>query len=168
MGSVAAAAGAVWAFFRRQIRDWWAPYRAGFEGAAQVPRLAGDMETLAGAVNLLTLHMRARGDTEIDTAQFETDAEGANTYVNLTYARWLGVGKVELMGWGWINFVAPEDRIRVRQEWDACRREHRKYNIRFKFLDAGGDPFQVDVLAMPIPESPPAKQWLGVIRKVVE
>ena len=56
----------------------------------------------------------------------------------------------------------------VRAEWDLCREEHRKYSIRFRMLDSGGEVITVDVLAIPVPESPPAKQWLGVIRRVVE
>ena len=168
LGSVAGALGTAWLFFRRKILSWWAPYRAGIEGAAQVPALARDVENMTGAIGLLTLHVRARSDIDIETAQFESSASGENTYVNLTYARWLGVGKAELMGWGWINFVHPEDRIRVRREWDSCRAEHRKYNVRFRFLDACGEEFSVDALATPIPDAPPAKSCIGVIRRVVE
>lgn len=168
LGSLGFSGGVIWAFFRKRLAAWWHPYKAGLAGAAQVPDLKRDVEQMATSVNLLTLHVRARSDIDIEAAQFESNADGANTYVNLTFARWLGVGKAELLGWGWINFVHPDDRIFVRQEWDACRREHRKYNIRFRFLDAGGEPIPVDVLATPIPEAPPAKQWLGVIRKIVQ
>ena len=168
LGSLATGLGVVWAFFRRRIREWWKPYSEGFKGAAQVPGLKADIEMMGKSLNLVTMHIRARGDTDIERGQFETNAEGANTYVNLTFARWLGVGKAELLGWGWINFVHPDDRIYVRQEWDSARREHRVYNVRFRFLDAGGEEFAVDVLATPIPEAPPAKSWLGVIRRVVE
>ncbi len=168
LGSVATGLGAIWLFARKQIAAWWQPYKNGFEGAAQVPALKNDVEHMSASLSLLTLHVRARGDIDIETAQFESNADGANTYVNLTFARWLGVGKAELLGWGWINFVHPDDRIRVRQEWDACRLEHRKYSVRFRFLDPDGESFPVDVLATPIPEAPPAKQWIGVIRRVVE
>lgn len=167
----AGAAGALWGMwlaFRKRIKQWWSPFQDAIEGAKQLPRLTTDVETLTRMVHLQTMHLRARSDTDIATAQFETDAEGANTYVNLTFARWLGVGKNELMGWGWVNFVHPDDRIRVRAEWDLCREEHRKYSIRFRMLDSGGEVITVDVLAIPVPESPPAKQWLGVIRRVVE
>lgn len=166
--SVAGAVGAVWVFFRKRIREWWRPYREGLQGAAAVPKLEAAVGTVERAVHLMTMHIRAQGDTDIERGQFETDESGANTYVNLTYARWLGVGKVELLGWGWVTFVHPDDRIAVRGEWDACRAEHRVFNKRFRMLDSGGDAFTVDVLATPIPESPPAKRWLGVIRKVVD
>lgn len=167
LGSVAGGIGAAWMLFRRKLSAWWAPYKAGIQGSAQVPAMAKEMEVLAGQVHLLTLHVRARGDIDISTAQFETDATGQNIEVNLTYARWLGVGKGELLRWGWINFVHPDDRIRVRKEWDSCRTEHRTYSIRFRMLDVGGEVFTVDVLATHIPEDPPAKKWLGVMRRVV-
>ena len=168
LGTLGTGIAAAWLFFRRRLNDWWRPYKEGITGAAQVPTLAKDIENMAGALGLLTLHVRARGDIDIETAQFESGPNGENTYVNLTYARWLGVGKTELLGWSWINFVHPDDRVRVRREWDSCRAEHRKYNIRFRFLDTGGEPFEVDVLATPIPDAPPAKSWIGVIRRVVE
>ena len=167
LGSLGLSGGVIWAFFRKRLAAWWDPYKTGLQGAAQVPKLAKDVEQVTAAMSLLTMHVRVSGDIAMEAAQFETGPDGANTYVNQTFARMLGVGKAELMGWGWINFVHPDDRIHVRQEWDACRREHRKYSIRFRFLDAGGEEIPVDVLAMPIPESPPAKQWLGVIRRVV-
>lgn len=168
LGSAVGVLGAVWVFFRRRIRQWWDPYRQGLQGAAELPELRCEVEKIGKSMYLLTAHVRAQGDTDIERGQFEADATGANTYVNLTYARWLGVGKAELSGWGWVNFVHPDDRIRVRKEWDACRAEHRVYNVRYRMLDADGEDFEVDALATPIPESPPAKRWLGVIRKVVD
>ena len=168
LGSIGLSGGAIWLAFRKRLAAWWCPYKEGLEGAAKVPELVRDVERMSASLHLLSLHVRARGDIDIETAQFEANAEGANTYVNLTYARWLGIGKAELMGWGWVNFVHPDDRIRVRKEWDACRLEHRKYNVRFRFLDTGGEAFMVDALATPIPDAPPAKQWIGVLRRVVE
>lgn len=168
LSSAAGTIGEAWLLFRRRIQTWWAPYKAGIQGSAQVPQLRSEVEVVSKSVHLMMMHVRAQGDTDIERAQFEADATGANTYVNLTYARWLGVGKAELGGWGWVNFVHPDDRLRVRREWDACRMEHRVYNIRYRMLDADGEAFEVDALATPIPESPPAKRWLGVIRKVVD
>lgn len=168
LSTVAGALGTAWVFFRKRIREWWRPYREGLQGAAAVPRLQSSIGVVENAVRLMTMHIRAQGDTDIERGHFETDESGANTYVNLTYARWLGVGKAELLGWGWVNFIHPEDRARVRAEWEACRAEHRVYNLRFRMLDADGGTFMVDVMATPIPENPPAKRWLGVVRRVAD
>ncbi|MGH8073668.1 MAG: PAS domain-containing protein [Lysobacter sp.] len=167
LGSLASAGAAVWLFFRKKLRRWWAPYRAGFEGMSEVPALRSDVADVRKSIGMLAMQVRARGDVNIEQAEFEADATGANTYANLTYARWLGVGKAELLGWNWVNFLHPEDRLAVRREWDSCREEHRVYSMRYRMIDADGEEFTVDAIATPIPEAPPAKQWLGVIRRVV-
>lgn len=167
-GTILGALGAIWLAVRKRIGRWWEPYRKGLEGAAQVPVLTDRIDALDHNVSTLSLSIRAQGDTDIERGLFEADSTGANTYVNLTYARWLGVGRNELLGWDWVNFVHPEDRIRVRTEWDACRREHRKYGVRFRFVDSDGETLTVDALAFPIPDSPPARQWNGVLRRVVD
>lgn len=167
LGSVGSAAATIWLFFRKRIQAWWAPYRAGFNGMSELPALRCDVGEVRKSIGMLTMQVRARGDVNIEHAEFEADATGANTYANLTYARWLGVGKAELLGWNWVNFVHPDDRLMVRREWDSCRKEHRVFNLRYRMIDADGEEFSVDSLATPIPEAPPAKHWLGVIRRVV-
>lgn len=174
IGILASGAGTIWLFFRKRMRAWWAPYRKGIDGMADLPSMRKSVEAgrqeisgLSQQVEMLNLTMRARDDINIEAAEFECAIDGSNSYVNQTYARWLGVGKSELLGWGWVNFVHPEDRDSVRREWDQCRAEHRVYNRRLRLVDSDGDIILVDALATPIPEAPPAKQWIGVLRRVV-
>lgn len=127
----------------------------------QKHRIAGMQATLTD----LHLEMRARADLNIDAAEFTCDHDGSVTNVNQTFARWIGVGKAELVGWGWINYVHIDDRDRVRREWDACVKEHRVYNIKYRLVEADGDITHVHTVATPIPDAPPARQWVGVIRK---
>lgn len=159
--------GTGWLFFRKRLRAWWKPYQAGLHGMSELPAMRHEISDIRKSIAMVAMTVRARGDVNIEHAEFEADATGANTYANLTYARWLGVGKAELLGWNWINFVHPDDRVAVRHEWDSCRSEHRVYNMRYRMIDADGDEIHVDALAAPIPDAPPAKQWLGVIRRVV-
>lgn len=167
LGTLLAGAGVVWAFFRKRLRVWWAPYRAGIDGMADLPEMHKSIDKLQVNVSVLAMQMRARGDINIEAAEFEADATGAVTYVNLTYARWLGVGKGELLGWGWVNFLHPEDRNRVRFEWDECRKQHRVFNLRYRIVSIDNETITVDALITPIPEAPPARSWIGVMRRVV-
>lgn len=173
-GIVAGGVGTVWLFFRKKLRSWWGPYRKGLEGMAELPSIRKSVEAsrqeiggLTQQVGMMNLMMRARGDINIEAGEFECGVDGSNTYVNQTYARWIGVGKSELLGWGWVNFVHPDDRDGVRREWDLCRTEHRVYNRRHRIVDSDGLVILVDTLATPIPDAPPAKQWIGVMRRVV-
>lgn len=174
IGTLATGAGAVWVFFRKRLRAWWAPYRAGIDAMAEVPAMRTGIEScdrnlgeLRSSMGLIALHMRARADINIEAAEFECDSTGACTYANRTYARWLGVGKADLIGWNWINYLHPDDRIAVRHEWDACRQEHRIFSKRYRLVDDDGEEILVDTLVTPIPDAPPAKQWLGMMRRVV-
>ena len=173
-GILASGAGAVWLFFRKKLNAWWSPYRKGIEGMAELPSVRKSVEAsrkeiagLTQQVGMMNLMMRARGDINIEAAEFECGQDGSNTYVNQTYARWLGVGKAELLGWGWVNFIHPEDRDGVRREWDLCRAEHRVYRLRHSIIASDGEVILVDTIATPVPDAPPAKQWIGVMRRVV-
>ena len=110
--------------------------------------------------------MWAENDTDESIARFHCDTDGENTYVNQTYARWLGVGKAELLGWNFLNVIHPEDADRVRTHWDQCRREHRQYRMTHRMVASGGAIITVAVTVTPIPEDGAAKQWVGFARKV--
>ena len=123
------------------------------------------MASMQATLTDLHLEIKARGDLNTDVAEFTCASEGNVTYVNQTLARWLGVGKQELLGWGWINYVHIDDRDRVRREWMACVKEHRTLSIHYRLVEADGDVTKVHAVATPIPDAPPARQWVGVIRK---
>ena len=125
----------------------------------------GRMAHMQATLTDLHLEIKARGDLNIDVAEFTCASEGNVTYVNQTLARWLGVGKQELLGWGWINYVHIDDRDRVRREWMACVKEHRTLSVHYRLVEADGGITNVHAVATPIPDAPPARQWVGVIRK---
>lgn len=173
LGTIASGIGAVWLFFRKRLARWWLPYRTGIDAMAEIPGIRESVDAARKEVSevrislgMLGLQVRARGDINTEAAEFECGADGSNTSVSQTYARWIGVGKFELLGWGWVNYVHVEDRTRVRAEWNQCRLEHRVFNMRYRVISADGDVIDVDTMITPIPDAPPAQQWLGVMRKV--
>lgn len=173
-GILASGAGAVWLFFRKKLRTWWHPYRMGIEGMAELPSVRRSVEAgrveitgLTQQVGMMNLMMRARGDINIEAAEFEAAEDGTFTYISQTFARWLGVGKSDLAGTRWINWVHPEDRDGVREEWRLCREEHRIYNRRHRWVTSDDEVLLIDTVATPIPDAPPAKQWIGVMRRVI-
>lgn len=171
---IAGAVGAAWLFFRKKLSAWWSPYRKGLEGMTELPSIRRSVEAgrqeisgLTQQVGMMNLMMRARGDINIEAGEFECAADGTWTYVNQTLARWLGVGKGELLIWGWLNSIPPAERAEVRAEWASCRLEHRVFNRRHHIVASDGEEILVDTIATPIPDAPPAKQWIGVMRRVV-
>jgi len=190
VGTAVAGGLAVW--YRKRIVGWRKFWREVFEGLRSVPELKSDVKgiryyvapngggslmdavartetavcSLTEQMDLLVSTMSAQNDTDDEIARFHAGPDGQNTYVNQLYARWLAVGKAELLGWGYMNFVHPEDLPRVRRNWDLSRAEHRQYRDRYRLVSANGEVFEVDTIATPIPESLPTKRWVGSIRKV--
>lgn len=121
---------------------------------------------LADQVEMIVQTTVAENDADEDLARFHRDAAGGNTYVNRLYARWIGVGKSELLGWNYLNYIHPEDVDRVRKAWETCRKEHRQYRIHYRLVNIRGESFSVEVIATPIPDSAPAKRWVGSIRRL--
>lgn len=109
--------------------------------------------------------LRTQSDLS-DDGQFQCTPAGSNTFVNLTYARLLGVGKADLIGNAWKNYIAPEDAARFLAANAAALAEHRPFNDRCHMVRSDGDRVLVDVTMYPDPERPPAERWFGRIREV--
>lgn len=173
LGFMAAGVATLWAFFRKQIKVWWAPYRAAVDSMADIPGIKHsvdqgrvEIQLVGTQVKMLTLVSRVRADGNHETAEFESAVDGSNTYVNQTYARWLGVGKNELLGWRWLNYIHSEDVQSVREEWGMCRAQHRPYRQHYRMVAANGTEFNVETICIPVPDAPPAHSWVGTIRKI--
>lgn len=180
----------VW--YRKRLAEWKTFWRGVLDGLRSIPELEADVKgiryyvapngggslmdsvkrteaavgTLTEQVDLMTRTMWAENDSDDEIGRFHCSAAGENTYVNQLYARWLGVGKAELMGWNYLNFVHPSDVDRVRQHWETCRSENRQYRIRNRMVAADGEIIEVEVIATPIPETAPIKRWIGSIRRL--
>lgn len=180
----------VW--YRKRLAEWKAFWRSVFDGLRSIPELEANVkgicyyvapngggslmdsvkrtEAAVGAlteqVDLVVQTMWAENDSDEDIGRFHCNGAGEITYVNQLYARWLGVGKAELMGWNYLNFVHPNDVDRVRQHWETCRSEHRQYRLRYRMVATDGEIIEVEVIATPIPQSAPTKRWIGSIRRL--
>lgn len=52
-------------------------------------------------------------------AIYQTDLEGRCTYVNEEWVRYSGISAEEAKGFGWLKAIHPDDRERVKQEWES-------------------------------------------------
>ena len=181
--------GALLVWYRKRLVEWKKFWRGVLDGLRSIPELKADVKgiryfvapngggslmdsakrteaavgVLGEQVDLMTQTIWAENDSDDEIGRFHCNAAGENTYVNQLYARWLGVGKSELLGWNYLNFVHPDDIDRVRRHWETCRSEHRRYHSRHRMVAADGEIIEVEVNATPIPESAPAKRWIGSI-----
>lgn len=70
--------------------------------------------------------------SEIPT--FETDSRGACTFANKASLDLLGRTFEELKNFGWLNIIHPEDRQKVKDEWDAAIRDRRNFELTFRIV----------------------------------
>lgn len=123
------------------------------------------IEEIRSSITSIDAIVRAQSDLAVD-GSFECDPTGANTWVNITYARMLGVGRIDLLGNAWKNYVSPEDQSVFLTANAAALAEHRSFNGRCRMVRSDGDVIEVDVTIIPFPERPPAKRWFGKVRLV--
>jgi len=89
------------------------------------------------SVALTNERQRARMLDSVDMV-FETDSEGNCIWVNRTYARITNRLPAELLGHGWVNAIAAEDRNHVTEGWYTSTRENREFDMEFSFATPEG------------------------------
>lgn len=186
------AIGSAFVWYRKRIAEWRKVWGEVFSGLRDIPELKHDVKgicyyvgpngggsmmdsvqrtervvgLLTEQIDLVVQTMLAENDADEDIGRFQCTADGGYSHVSQLYARWIGVGKKELLGWNYLNYIHPDDVERVRRAWDACRTENRQFRSRHRMVSAGGKIFGVEAIATPIPDSGPAKRWIGSIRRL--
>ncbi len=179
-------------WYRKRVASWHQSWLRVFAGLQAIPELQTDVKgiryfvspngggslmdltrrleatvgTITTQLELLTLTTTAENDTDDTIARFHCGADGANIYVNQTYARWLGVGKADLLGWNFLNVIHPSDVGEVHHHWEQCRREQRQYRKTHRVIATSGEVITLSVTVTPIPETGPVRVWVGYARRV--
>ncbi len=139
------------------------------DGEARGNALGESIARVDRKVDSLQNTQRAALNTNARVAVFEADELGRLTVVNTTYLRWSGLAPSELLGWKWLNALHPEDREKVRAAWLSCVTDCRRFEMRYRMIDAHGKEFEVDVGVDPIPEGASiAERWYGQMYKVAD
>jgi len=118
-------------------------------------------------VAMVGMTMKATLETNPSMATFEASDMGLLTEANNTLLRWTGQQISGVRNWGWVNAVHPDDRTRVRGEWNQAVADCRQLKVRFKMLDDSGIAFYVELTMTPLPEGVAhCDKFVGVIYRV--
>lgn len=129
-------------------------------GKRSVRETIADLET---AVEITTATVRATLDMQ-EVGVFHTDSHGQTTWVNGCYLRWTGRQMAEVMGYGWMNCIAEDERDDVREAWDGAVAERREFDMRYNLLTFDGGTFPVRCVARPLRRGNDVHRWQGEIR----
>lgn len=105
------------------------------------------------------------GEMELDpTPRFICDSDGRNLNVNTAYARLVGCGRDELMGFGYQRFIPNNINPGYIEDFDSATKQHRSFERSLRILRPDGTEVLANARIVPHPENePPAHYWVGVV-----
>lgn len=105
------------------------------------------------------------GEMELDpTPRFICDSNGRNLNVNTAYARLVGCGRDELLGFGYQRFIPNNINPGYIEDFDSATKQHRSFERSLRILRPDGTEVLANVRIVPHPENePPAHYWVGVV-----
>ena len=105
------------------------------------------------------------GEMELDpTPRFICDNDGRNLNVNTAYARLVGCGRDELLGFGYQRFIPNNSNPGYIEDFDSATKRHRSFERSLRILRPDGTEVLANVRIVPHPENePPAHYWVGVV-----
>jgi PAS domain S-box-containing protein len=97
-----------------------------------------------------------------DQYVWRTDAVGNNVWTSESWQRLLGWESGEAKGRGWLNFVHPDDRVRVAQKWEESLKAGREYHSEFRMRTREGSYRYFDARGVPVrnPDGT-VREWIG-------
>ena len=139
------------------------------QGVKTVDLLQEHSRTLSDQNRVLgTISAMVHGEMELDpTPHFICGTDGENLNVNTAYARLVGCGRDELLGFGYQRFVAPALNPGYMTAFTEATQQHRSFESAISFRRPDGKVVEAQVRIVPHPENePPAHYWVGIITSV--
>lgn len=114
---------------------------------------------------LNTISAMVHGEMELDpTPRFICGNDGENLNVNTAYARLVGCGRDELLGFGYQRFLPSSLNPDYMQTFAEASAKHRSFESVLLIRRPDGKVVEAQVRIVPHPEhDPPAHYWVGVI-----
>ena len=108
------------------------------------------LSELSESVKKLRAYQWTFAETVTDKPIFESNSDGSCIRVNAAYAKLAERNSPELMGNGWENFVYPEDRPRVFEEWMEAVTRKRVFESNYRVKSRSGKVYSVAAVAIPV------------------
>lgn len=85
-----------------------------------------------------------------ETGFFRCTLDGRNKWVNRTYARYLGCGTGELLGFGWKRFIKTEELRRYNEVWQSAFKDGCEFEDVIEFHDVNHHVVRLKIATCPI------------------
>lgn len=119
-------------------------FRAAKRTAGQIEETHKELPELRAELHRIAV------DTQVilengEYAAFYCDAEGRNIEVNNNYCEMLEAFPNDLLGYGWRNFIPPEEMERYDKQWKPAMEENRAYFGKLTFQTKTGSLVSVNM-----------------------
>lgn len=122
------------------------------------------------ALNLLIGQMRAHADADDDVVRLDCNARGEVEWMARALSTWTERTFEELRGFGWMSFIAPDEREDVAAEFERCIRHRRHFDSAFRMIDRSGDMTLVRAAFAPVVTrkvgDTETLRWVGTMRRL--
>jgi PAS domain S-box-containing protein len=97
---------------------------------------------------------------------FQTDSNGATTYINPKWCEISGLTFNQALGDGWLSAVHPDDRERLSKGWQDAIQLHKASRSDYRFVRPDGTI--VWVIGQAVPEMNPENQIVGYVGTITD
>ena len=97
---------------------------------------------------------------------FYTNAEGKTTYVNSKWCEISGLSFKDALGFGWINAVHPDDRMKLLDDWEKSVKTFSDSMIDYRFIRNDGSIAWV--IGKAVPETNLSGKIIGYIGTIID
>lgn len=94
-------------------------------------------------ISSLTFSQRIYWDIAIDIPMFMTDTYGKCIWANKSYLKLIGRPSEEILGTGWELAIHQEDRDKIRDEFYRACKEHRHFDMTFRYYSTENETINV-------------------------
>ncbi|MGV3722262.1 MAG: ATP-binding protein, partial [Actinomycetota bacterium] len=95
-----------------------------------------------------------------------TEQDGACSFLSKSWYEFTGLAPAESLGFGWLNAVHPEDRLRAEADFRLATAQHAPFRAEYRLRRAAGEySWVIDAAA---PRFGPDQRFLGFIGSVID
>lgn len=148
------------------LRRWFDVYafRTGAPEENLVAVLFNDItKRMQSEITMREAEQRYRALVEATaTAVWYANAEGALTFVGEEWTRITGQSIENILKWGWLEAIHPNDRDKTIEIWTKSLQDKTLYSVEFRVLSVSGEYRWFAVSAVPILDSEgKMREWIG-------
>lgn len=148
------------------LRRWFDVYafRTGAPEENRVAVLFNDItKRMQSEITMREAEQRYRALVEATaTTVWYANAEGGLTFVGEEWTRISGQSIENILKWGWLEAIHPDDRDKTIEIWKKSLGDKTLYSVEFRVLTVSGDYRWFSVSAVPILDSEGnVREWIG-------